>query len=82
MHWMQLTGPVGSVVLGALVIGASACGPRVVTDVALTPTTAKVTYVKRSFLFPETGIVQCQRADDGSRTNCRKMELIFRKPGQ
>lgn len=78
MNW---TRPAGVAVLGAMVMGVSACGPRVVTDVALTPTTAKVTYVKRSFLFPETGIVQCQRAEDGSLSNCRKMDLTFRKPG-
>jgi hypothetical protein len=58
----------------------AACGPRVVTDIALSPTFAKVTYVKRSFLFPETGIVECQRAEDGSLSNCKKLNVTFRKP--
>ena len=59
---------------------AQACGPRVITDIALSPTFAKVTYVKRSFLFPETGIVECQRAEDGSLSNCKKLNVTFRKP--
>lgn len=68
--------------LAASVFGASACGPRVVTDIAVSPAHVKVTYVKRSFLFPETGIVECQRAEDGSLSNCRKMNVTWRKPGQ
>jgi len=79
MNWIR---PVTALAVGVVAIGASACGPRVITDITLNPTTAKVTYVKRSFLFPETGIVECQRAEDGSLSNCKKMEVIFRKPGQ
>ena len=74
--------PVTAVVVASVALMAAACGPRVITDITLTPTTAKVTYVKRSFLFPETGIVECQRAEDGSLSNCKKMDITWRKPGQ
>lgn len=79
---MTATRPLTAVVIAGVALAAAACGPRVITDITLTPTTTKVTYVKRSFLFPETGIVECQRAEDGSLSNCKKMEIVFRKPGK
>lgn len=79
---MQTTRPLTALVIASVALVAAACGPRVITDITLTPTTTKVTYVKRSFLFPETGIVECQRAEDGSLSNCKKMDITWRKPGE
>ena len=79
MHW---TRPALWVLLAGTAVGTAACGPRVVTDIAVSPAHVKVTYVKKSFLFPETGIVECQRAEDGSLSNCKKLEVVWRKPGK
>ena len=79
---MNAMRPITAVVVALVAMSAAACGPRVITDITLTPTTTKVTYVKRSFLFPETGIVECQRAEDGSLSNCKKMAITWRKPGE
>ncbi len=70
------------VAVAAVALTAAACGPRVVTDITLSPTLAKVTYAKRSFFAPETGVVECDRATDGSLSNCRKMTVIFNKPSK
>ncbi len=67
--------------LGAL-LSATACSPYVITDITLGSTTAKLTYSKTTLIFPKTGIVECQRAEDGSLSNCAKMNITFRKPGQ
>jgi len=66
----------------ATVFIATGCGPRVVTDVTLSPNFAKATYAKRSFFAPETGVIECDRALDGSLSNCRKMTVNLRKPAK
>ena len=66
----------------ATALCATGCGPRVVTDITLSPNFAKVTYAKRSFFAPETGVIECDRALDGSLSNCRKMTVNLRKPAQ
>ena len=67
--------------LGAL-LSATACS-YAITDITLGSTTAKLTYAKTPIIFfPKTGIVECQRAEDGSLSNCAKMNITFRKPGQ
>jgi hypothetical protein len=65
----------------AVAMSTMGCGPRVVTDITASPAHVKVTYVKRSFLFPETGIVECQRAEDGSLSGCQNLDITWRKPG-
>ena len=66
----------------AVAVAAVGCWPRVVTDITESPANVKVTYVKRGIFFPETGVVECQRAEDGSLSNCKKLEVVWRKPGQ
>jgi hypothetical protein len=69
-------------VVAAVALASTACGPRVVTDITLSPNLAKVTFAKRNFFAPETGVVECDRSTDGSLSNCRKMTVTFSKPGK
>lgn len=75
------------VTLAALLLGAmsisAACYPRTVTDITLSPNGAKVSYFKHrlpGILLPETGVVECDRAEDGTLTNCKNLVVVFRKP--
>jgi hypothetical protein len=79
---MFIPRPVTAILLAAAVGIAAGCWPRVPTDIALSPNLAKVTYAKKNFFAPETGVVECDRAADGSLSNCRKMTVTFRKPGK
>lgn len=75
--------PLGiAALLTAMTLSTTACGPRVVTDITLSPNFAKVTYAKRSFFAPETGVIECDRALDGTLSNCRKMTVNLRKPAK
>ncbi|TVQ93705.1 MAG: hypothetical protein EA397_03855 [Deltaproteobacteria bacterium] len=63
------------------VMGLSAgCWPRVVTDITLAPSHAKIAYFKQRIFVAETGVVECDRAEDGTLSNCKNLAISFRKP--
>lgn len=75
-----MVSPRSSLLALALVTALAGCGPKVVTDIALSPTTARFTWMKKSMLYPETGIVECARAEDGSLSDCQPVQITFREP--
>lgn len=79
---MTLPNTLTCALAAAVAFAAVGCGPRVVTDIALSPSLAKVTYARQSFFAPETGVVECDRTEAGALSNCRRMNVTFRKPGK
>lgn len=69
-------------VLVALTVApmASACAPRIIEKIVGTESQVKLLYSRRMPFAAQTGIVQCDRAADGSLSNCRDLPIVFEKP--
>ena len=69
--------------LGALTIGVGVlvgCAqPRIVTNLTGSPEQVKMITVQNMSLLSAggTGLVQCERAADGTLTDCKKIPIVF-----
>ncbi len=65
-------------VAGALVVGLVLTGcatPRVITQISLSEGSARMIYAQAK--TTATGIIECERLDNGTLTNCREIPITF-----
>lgn len=65
-----------AIIVGALVGCAQ---PRIVTNITGSPEQVKMITVQQMSLFSAggTGLVQCDRAPDGTLKDCKKIPIVF-----
>lgn len=70
----------GLVVLAAALSLATGCAaPRIISGMTFSDDQAKFVYSRANTL--ETGVIQCDVAEDGSLDGCKKLPIVFEKSG-
>jgi hypothetical protein len=61
--------------VGALLLASGCANPKYIAATTGAPGQLKIVYVDRN---GGTGVIKCERADDGELSNCRAIKVVLK----